>query len=51
LLTPGNHGIYFTSLHDGYRCIYYRALDATMHPSGDPMSVRHLHETRFSLEL
>ncbi|HBY62938.1 MAG TPA: hypothetical protein DEH78_24205 [Solibacterales bacterium] len=50
VLTEDNSGLYFTSLADGSRCLYFQKLNpATMKPAGSPVAVRHFHSNRLSL--
>jgi hypothetical protein len=42
--------IYFTSLRDGFRCLYVQGVDAdTKRPIGEPANVRHFHSARLSM--
>jgi Tol biopolymer transport system component len=43
-LSPAGGRIYFTEVHDGYECIFTRAVDpATKRPLGPAAEVRHFH--------
>jgi len=43
--SPAGGRIYFTKVHDGYECIFTRAVDpVTKHPAGPVSAVRHFHE-------
>ncbi len=48
--SSGGDRIYFTSLRDGFRCVWSQTVDATTkRPVGPVTAVHHFHETRRSL--
>src|ERR1700744_2242598 len=42
--SPDGNTVYFTSMRDGYRCIWAQRLDPrTKHPAGPPVAYAHFH--------
>jgi hypothetical protein len=47
--SPAGNLLYYLSDRDGFRCIWARRLDNTKRPIGEPFTLRHFHEARWSL--